>query len=116
MSTQLNQTNKQFVKERVKAKFIALMHKCAMNEKKELQAALAGNCDYDEFGDKILPRPLTEQEELKLVVPQLHAYFNQVRDHWARKNKLDYKATWNHMQSIYACEYVENKYSEYLHK
>jgi hypothetical protein len=83
MSSQLNNSQKIYVEKRVQKR----MHKKFM----QLTAKGKG-CDVLE------------------LAAQLRAFYQKVRRHWARKNKLDYEATWNYYQAVYACQYIDRMF------
>jgi len=105
MSSNLNNTQKFSVKERVQKKFNALKQEYIREDKIRRDPTKSTNCD--EFGEEIIPAPLDVQ---RVVMPQLHAFYQKVKNQWARKNKLSYEATWNYYLAVYACEYVQQKY------
>jgi hypothetical protein len=104
MSSHLNNSQRSSVKQRVQKKFNALADVCINEDKMRRDPSKSTNCD--EFGEEIIPPPLDVN---RAVIPQLLAFYQKVANHWARKNKL--KATWNYYQAVYACEYIERKWS-----
>jgi hypothetical protein len=105
MSSHLNNSQRSSVKQRVQKKFNALADVCINEDEMRRDPSKSTNCD--EFGEEIIPPPLDVN---RAVIPQLLAFYQKVANHWARKNKLNYKATWNYYQAVYACEHIERKY------